>query len=874
MGCGVVATTNTDDTVSIKGDPEHPANYGRLCSKGSALAETIDLEGRVLNPEINNKQVAWDEALDTVANKLSMAIKDYGRDAVAFYVSGQLLTEDYYVANKLMKGFIGSANIDTNSRLCMSSAVAGHKRAFGSDTVPCDYEDIEHADLIVLCGSNLAWCHPVIYQRIVKIKQTRPELKIIVIDPLKTATCDIADLHLPIRPGTDVMLFNGLLQFLQREGVLDWSFLEQHIEGFSSAIETSKQTAHSIPKVAAYCDVPEMDLANFYRSFSNTDKTITLFSQGVNQSSSGTDKVNAIINCHLATGRIGKKGMGPFSMTGQPNAMGGREVGGLANQLAAHMDLENENHRTLVQSFWNSPAIASKVGLKAVDLFNAIERGEVKVIWIMATNPMVSLPDTKLIEKALSKCDCVIVSDCMRKTDTSEYADILLPALAWGEKDGTVTNSERRISRQKAFLPAPENAKPDWWIITEVAKRMGYADAFNYETAADIFREHATLSGYQNKGYRDFDISGLSDLTNEEYNSLTPTIWPVSKGKTSKKMFSDGKFFHPNGKARMIAVEPRLPVHPATQTYPLILNTGRVRDHWHTLTRTGKSARLSAHINEPYLLVHPVDAQKYKLSDTALVTVTSEWGNSIARCVISNDQKQGCVFMPMHWNKQFAANGCVDNVVNPVTDPVSGQPELKHTPVNIKPVNMQWEGFLISRDPLEIKTPYWVRSVGKQHMSYQIAGDVQQAWPDWARESLSKHDQDYDWLEYQDESIGRYRAACIKEGSLHSCLFIAKSYSELPDKNWLEQLFEEASLDKVERACLLAGKPANGTVNPGATVCSCFSVGRNTIINAIIEHNLTTPEELGEMLQAGTNCGSCVPELRNLLCSTKKAAVS
>lgn len=874
VGCGVITTRDGSGSITVAGDDKHPANYGRLCSKGSALAETIDLDGRLLYPEIDHQQVSWHTALQTVATKIANSIEQFGKESIAFYVSGQLLTEDYYVANKLMKGFIGTANIDTNSRLCMSSAVAGHKRAFGSDTVPCDYEDLEQANLIILTGSNLAWCHPVIYQRIVKAKKENSSLKIIVIDPLKTTTCEIADLHLPIKPGTDVMLFNGLLNFLQREGALNWKFLEDHTEGFASAIETAKLTAHSIPDVADYCDVPEIYLAEFYRSFLSTDKTVTVFSQGVNQSSAGTDKVNAIINCHLAMGKIGKAGMGPFSITGQPNAMGGREVGGLANQLAAHMDLDNERHRSLVQTFWQAPTIASTAGLKAVDLFQAVERGEIKVIWIMATNPSVSMPDATRVAKALAKCECVIVSDCIRNTDTTVYADILLPALAWGEKSGTVTNSERRISRQRTFLTSPGEAKADWWIISEVAKRMGFADHFNYQTPADIFQEHASLSGFQNNGERDFDISGLSELSDQEYDTLTPVQWPVIANQKNKKLFSDGEFFHPGHKARMIAVEPGLPENPVGQDYPLVLNTGRVRDHWHTLTRTGKSARLSSHVIEPYALVHPKDAARYILDDSQLVKVNSKWGSMVARCVISDEQRPGSVFVPMHWNKQFASNGCVDTIVNPATDPISGQPESKHTPVNVMPIVTEWEGFVISRSNLAITTEYWVRSIGKEHVRYHIAGNTPLDWTSWARYILRKDHLYSDWLEYQDESIGRFRAACITHGRLQSCVFIAPDINQLPDKSWLEDLFKEDELDKIERACLLAGKPVSGESNRGSTICSCFSVGRNTIVNAILEHNLTSTDQIGEVLQAGTNCGSCIPELKKILADSKQAAAS
>ena len=477
------------------GDRQHPANFGRLCSKGAALDQTLDSEGRLLYPIIDGERASWDAALDRVADGFRKIIAEHGPDAVAFYVSGQLLTEDYYVANKLMKGFIGSANIDTNSRLCMSSAVAAHKRAFGADAVPVCYEDVELADLVVLVGSNYAWAHPVLYQRLAAAKKARPGMQVVVIDPRRTATCDIADLHLAIAPGADAFLFNGLLHHLRREDAIDLAFVEAHVEGFAAAFEAAKSVS-SIPKVGAgvrTCRRPRS--ANSSACSPKPERTVTVFSQGINQSSSGVDKGNAIINVHLATGRIGKPGMGPFSVTGQPNAMGGREVGGLANQLAAHMDFADAASVDRVQRFWNAPNIARAPGLKAVDMFRAIaaekDQGGVDHGHQSGGEHAGRGPGAR----RAAGCELVVVSDCVRHTDTTACADILLPASGWGEKDGTVTNSERRISRQRAFLPATGEAKPDWWIVTQVAQRMGFAEAFPYDKPAQIFREHARLSG-------------------------------------------------------------------------------------------------------------------------------------------------------------------------------------------------------------------------------------------------------------------------------------------------------------------------------------------------------------------------------------------
>ena len=502
VGCGVSATQS-----ATRGDETHPANLGRLCVKGSALHETLTPDGRLLRPVVHGRESAWPQAVAEVARQIRESVALHGPGSVAFYLSGQLLTEDYYVANKLAKGFIRTPNVDTNSRLCMSSAVAAHKRAFGGDLVPGCYEDLELANLLVLAGSNAAWAHPVLYQRMQA--SARPGRRVVVIDPRKTATSDLADLHLAIRPGTDTVLFNGLLVWLADQQAVDHGYLADHCEGFDASLSAAESAAPSPEAVSRICELPVEDVITFYRWFAEEQRTVTAFSQGINQSSAGTDKGNAIINCHLATGRVGKPGASPLSLTGQPNAMGGREVGGLANTLAAHMDYDSLDARDRVARFWETEAVADGPGMKAVDLFDAVERGDIKVLWIMATNPAVSLPETHRIRRALDLCPTVIVSDCVRDTDTARHADILLPAAGWGEKDGTVTNSERCISRQRRFLPLPGEARPDWWIVSAVARALGHQAGFDYGKPADIFREHARLSGFENAGQRFFDISGL-----------------------------------------------------------------------------------------------------------------------------------------------------------------------------------------------------------------------------------------------------------------------------------------------------------------------------------------------------------------------------
>src|SRR3954466_10288823 len=561
VGCGILATPDGRGGAAISGDPEHPANFGRLCSKGSALGETLGLESRLLHPMIRcdkgtMERLAWSDALDHVAHRFQHIIARDGPGAVAFYLSGQLLTEDYYVANKLMKGFVGSANVDTNSRLCMASSVAGHRRAFGADTVPGCYEDLDETDLLVLVGSNAAWCHPVLYQRMLVNKQKRGA-RMIVIDPRRTDTVGDDDLFLGLKPGTDTALFSGLLVHLADNGVLDRDYIALHTTGFDDAIARARNIAVSVGATALTTGLAEQDVATFFQMFANTERVVTLYSQGVNQSAQGTDKVNAIVNCHLATGRIGKVGASPFSLTGQPNAMGGREVGGLANQLAAHMGFAADDVDR-VRRFWNAPRMAEREGLKAVQMFEAIERGEIKALWVMATNPAMSLPRAGAVREALKKLELFVVSENMLTNDTvSATPHVLLPAAAWGEKDGTVTNSERRISRQRAFLPPPGDVKSDWWIVSQVARQLGFGDAFAYRNAADIFREHAALSAFENDGARAFDLGGLATFSDEDYDALEPVQWPVRKDAAdSARLFASGNFSTPDRKARFIAPEP------------------------------------------------------------------------------------------------------------------------------------------------------------------------------------------------------------------------------------------------------------------------------------------------------------------------------
>ncbi len=860
VGCGVIADIDAGGEVSVRGDPEHPANYGRLCSKGSALAETIGLEGRLLYPEAAGARTDWDAALDLVAARFSETIRQHGPDSVAFYVSGQLLTEDYYVANKLMKGFIGSANIDTNSRLCMASSVAGHRRAFGSDTVPGCYEDLELADLIVLVGSNLAWCHPVLHQRISAAKERRPELRVVLIDPRRTASADIADLHLPIRPDGDVALFLGLLRHITTNGSLDPRYLAHSTTGFSAAL--SAADALDPCELQKRTGLPLAQLEEFYRLFAATERTVTIYSQGVNQSSSGTDKVNAIINCHLVTGRIGKPGMGPFSVTGQPNAMGGREVGGLANMLAAHMAIESAADRDRVQRFWRAPTIAKKPGLKAVDMFRAVADGRIKALWVMATNPVVSMPDAENVKRAIAACPFVVASDVTAATDTAQLAHVLLPATAWGEKSGTVTNSERCISRQRSFLRAPGGARPDWWIIAEVAKRMGYGDAFAYAEPEDIFAEHAALSAFENEGARDFDIGAYANIDSCAYEELAPFQWPSPAGASgTARMFGDGRYYTEDRKARIVPV--KLPVEDrAASGFPFTLNTGRVRDHWHTMTRTGKSQRLSQHYAEPFVEIHPEDAQRFRIADADIVRISTGLGAILVRALLTPRQQPGSIFVPMHWNDQFASSARVDCLVPAVTDPISGQPASKNVPARIERLLAATYGFAVMRDrPEHIAAEYWAiaKCSGGWRLEIALAADPADRTA-FARVLLGEAS---DPIVYRDAKTGHTRFASHDSGHLTGMLFLAPEPVAV-SREWAVSQLAASGQFGTKRNAVLAGRPGKGVADRGAIVCVCLGIGVNEIA-AAAARGCGTVAAVGAATQAGTNCGSCRPEIKRMI---------
>ncbi|WP_019605527.1 nitrate reductase [Teredinibacter turnerae] len=861
VGCGVNAQVSLGTVIGVSGDREHPANLGRLCVKGTALHQTSQSPDRLLHPIVNGVRTNWDTALEHTANGFRRIIDEHGPDAVAFYLSGQLLTEDYYVANKLMKGFIGTANVDTNSRLCMAAATVAHKKAFGYDTVPGCYEDLETTDLLVLVGSNTAYAHPVVFQRIVKAKAERPNMKVVVIDPRRTATCDIADLHLALRPGADAFLFNGLLTYLADHGGLDQAFVNSSCEGLDAALASARAQVPSVAQAATICDVPAADLEQFYQLFCATPKTVTVFSQGINQSSSGVDKGSSIINCHLASGKIGKPGATPFSITGQPNAMGGREVGGLANQLAAHMGFDNPAHIDKVARFWNAPNMAQQEGLKAVDMFEAIHRGEIKAVWIMATNPVVSMPDANFVREALERCELVVVNECIANTDTARLANVLLPATTWSEKHGTVTNSERCISLQKGLIPAPGEALNDWDILCRFARKLGFKQGFDYQHPVDIFREHAALSAFENNGERDFDISAFATISKADYNQLAPVQWPVNAAAPhgTKRMFSDGRFFTPSKRARLISVTARFPKKPPNNGQ-MIMNTGRIRDQWHTMSRTGNAPHLMSHMDEPGVDIHPADAKQHGLNEGELAVLENLGARYLGRVKLNDGQRRGEVFVPIHWNDRFASSSRADALVNAITDPICGQPEFKHSPVKVSAYKPVWQGYLHTTQDLAPASDYWCKILLATGFKYRLAHNAESDWAKWLR---SAYPQVNDWVEIRDSARAFYTAAGFVNGALAVALHVARDGKDVAEHRWLDdQLGQPCDLN--QRFAVLAGHGGSDVEDEGRIVCSCYQVGEKAIVKAIAE-GANSSAALGEKLRCGTNCGSCLPELNQLV---------
>ncbi|MET0294896.1 MAG: molybdopterin-dependent oxidoreductase [Phenylobacterium sp.] len=869
VGCGIAAIAGEARSLTLRGDAGHPANQGRLCSKGAALASTVSLEGRLLHPMVGERRVSWGEATALVAERFSETIARHGPDSVAFYVSGQLLSEDYYAANKLMKGFIGSGNIDTNSRLCMASAVAAHKQAFGADLVPGCYEDLELADLVVFSGHNAAWTHPVLFRR---LEQARARgQRWIVIDPRRTATADGADLFLPIAPQTDVRLWNGLLAFLEMRGAVDRAFIRDHVAGYHDAIAALARDDQSVAAIARDCGLPTKAVGDFYGAFAAIERTVTLFSMGSNQSAQGVAKGLAVINAHLATGRIGKPGAAPFSITGQPNAMGGRETGGMATTLAGHMDF-SPAERDRVARFWEAPNIAHRPGLKAVDMFEAVRDGRVKALWVMATNPAVSLPDASRVRQALAACPFVVISEVMAQTDTTAFAHVRLPALAWGERDGTVTNSERRISRQRPLFKAPGEARADWRMVADVAAAMGFGSDFGWTSSADVFGEYARLTAFENTGERCLDLTGRTGQTGEAYAGMAPVQWPVGPdGAGTARLFADGRFPTPDGRARVVPVEAKGPARPTDAAFPLTLNTGRVRDHWHTMTRTGLAPELCRHAPEPMLEVHPQDAAAAGLADGELVLIETSVGRAVVTARFTDRQRPGDLFLPMHWTDAFAPHGKAGPLVEARVDPVSGQPEFKHTPARIAPYGEAWRGFFVAREAWAApagfqliwrRTPYdgcHVHEFAGRGGSEEREAVIAALLEDGAGEVLSM----------DDPARGALRRALVLDGRPERVLVVT-AVGALPARGWIADRFLDDALALGDRITLLAGRSAGG-FDPGQIICACFRVGERAIMKAVGE-GAASIDAVTAATNAGGNCGSCRPEILRMLKETAHAA--
>lgn len=878
VGCGVIVESGAGRIAGVRGDPQHPANFGRLCTKGSSLHLTTDRRARALQPELRRNRdealvpVDWDTALDFAVEAFAGVIREHGPDAVAFYISGQLLTEDYYVFNKLARALVGTNNIDTNSRLCMSSAVAAYKRTLGADAPPACYEDIDHAGCIFIAGSNTAYAHPVLFRRIEDARARNPALKLVVVDPRRTDTAAAADLHLPILPGTDVALFNAMLHVLLWEDRCDRDFIGAHTTGFDAL---KQAVAEYTPQAAAQvCGVPADDIVRAARLFGGSGAALSLYCQGLNQSVHGTDKNAALINLHLATGQIGRPGCGPFSLTGQPNAMGGREVGGMATLLSAHRDLADPVHRDEMARFWGVPSIPARPGKTAVEMFEAIRAGEIKAVWIACTNPAQSMPDATRVAEALRKAQCVVVQDAFRHTDTTAFADLLLPATTWGEKEGTVTNSERRISRVRAAVAAPGAARHDWQIAAEFARRLGRAlgriDApalFDYGTPEQVFAEHRETT----RG-RDLDITGLSYALIE---SRGPQQWPFPEGAVAGKarLYADGVFPTADGRARF-AVTPHLPVAEATDArYPLHLNTGRLRDQWHGMSRTGLAAQLFNHAGEPVLSMHAGDMTRRSLRDGDPVRLRTRRGMVAVRAQASAEMRAGQVFLPMHWGAQFM-NGGANALTVSASDPVSKQPEFKHAAVQVEKLDCHWQvvalrqgdvlRYLRALQPLLARFPFATCGLFGREQPAVVFQAATESPPDAALiaalDAALELDDESATIAYSDPRRGISRRALVRDGVLAG----ARLAGETAALGWLKDCIEGGMSPQELRPWLASplARPPQSRPSRGRVVCNCLNVSENEI-----RERLAAGLALADVqaaLGCGSACGSCLPELRRM----------
>ncbi|WP_134645744.1 nitrate reductase [Vibrio diabolicus] len=845
VGCGIEISNN-----KIIGDALHPANSGSLCVKGVALAESLQMPSRLLYPKLREKEVSWQSVTDLIAQEIHQAKAEFGPDSVAMYVSGQLLTEDYYVANKLMKGYVGSANIDTNSRLCMSSAVAAHVRAFGEDVVPVNYDDIDKTELLIICGANTAWTHPVLFRRIQQARENNPNLKLVVIDPRETVTAQQADLHLPIKNDGDVSLFNGLLKFLIEQQCIDSEYINSHTDGFDALAEEVSDLRYDVTNLTSSIGISEEKLTTFFQWFAQSPTAITLFCQGVNQAENGVDKGNAIINAHLATGKIAKSGCGPFSITGQPNAMGGREVGGLANQLAVHRAFDADSIKQ-VQAFWDSPEIATKPGLKAVELFEAVERGEIKVLWIMATNPVVSLPDNQMVKRALEACPFVIVSDITAESDVAKYADVLLPAAGWGEKQGMVTNSERRMSRQRQFQIPPGEVKPDWWAISQVGQALCTLEktqnGFAFTSERAVFREYAAMTGMNADSPLKLNLSEYANLTEQEYEEWVPTQWG------GERPFADGIYSHPDGKARFV-VTSELPQR-LERTKGWWLNTGRQRDQWHTMTRTGHIAHLAASELEPTVYMNTLSATQNRLKAGQLTKLFQPTSNTSIYAKVAIDEGLGFqeLFMSMHWAGRYGGESSVNAIINSAKDPISGQPAFKSSYVEVQDAAVKTYGMFIGTQFDSGKFLYSAFQAESNLGIWRFAHDKRPKKQSFCRTEKSRRitiDIAQGWLAVDYDLVGDVRI-------IRSVLVVSSEPIQTDYTNFTHLIGKPMELSQ-----LLTIIQSQSSAK---LVCSCFRVTDKQIHDAMEKQDCTSLTQLQNKLKCGTNCGSCVSQIKQMV---------
>lgn len=845
VGCGIEISNN-----KIIGDALHPANSGSLCVKGVALAESLQMPSRLLYPKLREKEVSWQSVTDLIAQEIHQAKAEFGPDSVAMYVSGQLLTEDYYVANKLMKGYVGSANIDTNSRLCMSSAVAAHVRAFGEDVVPVNYDDIDKTELLIICGANTAWTHPVLFRRVQQARENNPNLKLVVIDPRETVTAQQADLHLPIKNDGDVSLFNGLLKFLIEQQCIDSEYINSHTDGFDALAEEVSDLRYDVTNLTSSIGISEEKLTTFFQWFAQSPTAITLFCQGVNQAENGVDKGNAIINAHLASGKIAKSGCGPFSITGQPNAMGGREVGGLANQLAVHRAFDSESIKQ-VQAFWDSPEIATKPGLKAVELFEAVERGEIKVLWIMATNPVVSLPDNQMVKRALEACPFVIVSDITAESDVAKYADVLLPAVGWGEKQGMVTNSERRMSRQRQFQVPPGEAKPDWWAISQVGQALCELEkaqnGFAFTSEHAVFREYAAMTGMNADSPLKLDLSQHANLTEQEYEEWVPTQWG------GERPFADGIYSHPDGKARFV-VTSELPQR-LERAKGWWLNTGRQRDQWHTMTRTGHIAHLAASELEPTVYMNTLSATQNRLKAGQLIKLFQPTSNTGIYAKVAIDEGLGFqeLFMSMHWAGRYGGESSVNAIINSAKDPISGQPAFKSSYVEVQDAAVKTYGMFIGTQFDSGKFLYSAFQAESNLGIWRFAHDKRPKKQSFCRTEKSRRitiDIAQGWLAVDYDLVGDVRI-------IRSVLVVSSEPIQTDYTNFTGLIGKPMELSQ-----LLTITQSQSSAK---LVCSCFRVTDKQIHDAMEKQDCTSLTQLQNKLKCGTNCGSCVSQIKQMV---------